>query len=116
MKKGVHMTGHVFVFSEWLAHEGKEEELYLTFKKLMALTHQKEKGCLRAHALKQISHPAAPGTSTYTIVLHQEYENREAFNTHCAAVYVKEFIKTYIENKETALVKEWRCRLFKEDI
>jgi len=106
---------HVFVISEWLAHEGKDQELYLQFKNLMALSREKEKGCLRAHAWRQISHPGALGKSNYTIVLHQEYINIEAFDIHCKTEYVADFFKTYIENKETALVKDWRCRLFSED-
>ena len=37
------MSGHVFVVSEWLPKEGCEQKLWQYFKKLMALTLEKEK-------------------------------------------------------------------------
>jgi len=51
----------LFVVSEWLPIKNHEEELWNEFKKLMALTLAKEKGCLRTHATPQISHPGAKG-------------------------------------------------------
>ncbi len=108
------MSDHVFVVSEWLPKKNHEEELWQAFKELMALTLENEKGCLRAHALKQISHPGAPGESKFTIVLHQEYINIQAFDLHCATDYVASAFKQYIENRETAIVEDWRCRLFSE--
>lgn len=108
------MSDHVFVVSEWLPKKGHEEELWKVFKKLMAQTLANEKGCLRAHATRQISHPGAPSESKFSIVLHQEYINIAAFDLHCKADYVTNAFKTYIENKETAIVEDWRCRLFSE--
>ena len=80
----------------------------------MALTSA-EKGCVSAHATKQIAHPNAPTQSKYTIVLFQEYVDREAFDIHCSADYVKCAIYDLIENKETALGAEWQVRLFRSD-
>lgn len=108
------MSGHVFVVSEWLPKEGCEEELWEEFKKLMALTLKNEKGCIRAHATRQIPHPGAPGKSKYKIVLLQEYVDLKAFDAHCKADYVTRLVKKYIENEETSIIKEWRCRLFSE--
>ena len=108
------MSDHVFVISEWLPKKNHEEELWNAFKKLMATTLANEKGCLRAHALRQISHPGSPGESKFSIVLHQEYINIEAFDLHCKANYVTEAFMKYIENKDTAIVEDWRCRLFSE--
>lgn len=48
------MSDHVFVVSEWLAKEHHEQELWKCFKALMALTLEKERGCLSAHATRQI--------------------------------------------------------------
>ena len=63
--RGEEMSGHVFVVSEWLPKENCEEELWLFFKELMALTKKSERGCIRAHATRQIPHPGAPGNSKY---------------------------------------------------
>lgn len=109
------MSDRIFVVSEWLPKEGYDQELYRQFKKLMALTLAKEKGCVRAHATRQISHPGSPSKSKYPIVLLQEYVDVKAFDVHCAADYVTDFFKEFIENKETAIVADWQCRLFKEE-
>ncbi|MBA2651440.1 MAG: antibiotic biosynthesis monooxygenase [Tatlockia sp.] len=109
------MSGHVFVVSEWQAKEGCEGELWQHFKKLMALTSEKEQGCIRAHATRQIPHPGAAGKSNYTIVLLQEYVDLKAFDIHCASDYVKKAFKDLIENQETSLIADWRCRLFSEE-
>ena len=79
------------------------------------MTLENEKGCIRAHATKQISHPGAPGKSRYTIVLLQEYIDLDAFDNHCDAEYVVNAFKELIENPETALIADWQCRLFSED-
>ncbi len=109
------MSGHVFVVSEWLPKENCEEELWKHFKKLMALTLENESGCIRAHATRQIAHPGAPGKTQYTIVLLQEYVDLHAFDIHCKSDYVANYFKKYLEDEETSLVKEWRCRLFSEE-
>ncbi len=109
------MLGHVFVVSEWLAKEGRENELWTSCKNLMALTLKNEKGCVRAHATKQIAHPGAPGTSKFTIILHQEYVDLKAFDSHCASDYVAKAFKELVDNKESAIVADWRCRLFSEE-
>lgn len=106
------MSGHVFVVSEWLPKEDCEQELWEGLKKIMALTKEKEKGCLRAHATRQIPHPGAPGKSKYQIILLQEYVDIKAFDVHCKADYVTEYFKKYIDDEETSLVKDWRVRLF----
>ncbi len=113
--RSISMSDHVFVVSEWLPKENHEDELWDFFKELMTLTKKSENGCIRAHATRQISHPGAPGKSKYTIVLLQEYRNIAAFDTHCQSDYVKDAFQKYVENKETSIVEEWRCRLFGED-
>ena len=109
------MSGHVFVVSEWLPKEGCEQELWEHFKKLMVSSSEKEKGCVRAHATRQISHPGSPSKSKYTIVLLQEYVDLKAYDIHCASDYVANAFKEWVENKETAIVADWQCRLFSED-
>ncbi|MBS0287612.1 MAG: antibiotic biosynthesis monooxygenase [Proteobacteria bacterium] len=108
------MSNHVFVVSEWLPKENCEQELTNQFKKLMALTKENEKGCIRAHVTKQIAHPGAPGKSKYKIVLLQEYINQQAFDIHCASEYVKEFAQRLLLGNE-AIIEEWTCRLFSEE-
>lgn len=109
------MSGPVFVVSEWLPKENCEQELWKQFKNLMAVTLKNESGCIRAHATRQISHPGAPGKSKYKIILLQEYVDTKAFDIHCGKDYVTNFVKKYIENKETSLVEDGRVRLFSED-
>ncbi len=110
------MSDHVFVVSEWLPKKNHEQEVWVHFKKLLALTLEKESGCLRAHVTRQIAHPGSPGKSKYTIVLLQEYSNIQAYDAHCAADYVTDFFKIYIENKDTAIIEDWSCRLFSEEL
>lgn len=107
------MSGHVFVVSEWLPKENKDQDFWKHAKSIMALT-SREKGCLRAHATRQLTHPGATGTSKYTFVLLQEYVNIQAFEAHCRADYVTDFFRKYVENEDTSIVKEWTCRLFGE--
>ena len=102
------MSDPVFVISEWLPKEGKDQEFWQHAKRIMALT-AKEKGCLRAHAMRQIVHPGAPGKSKYTIVCLQKYRNLEAFDIHCKSDYVAEFFETHVQ-----MVDKWTCRLFNE--
>ncbi len=109
------MSNHVFVVSEWLAKENHEQELRELFKKIIDLSLKHEKGCLNARVTRQIEHPGSPTKSKYTIVLLQEYVNLQAFDIHCNAEYVTSFFKTYIENKDTSIVHDWRCRLFTEE-
>ncbi len=108
------MSGHVFVVSEWLAKKSHEQELWQLAKNIMALT-SKEIGCVSAHATHQITHPGSPSKSKYTIVLLQEYINIQAFDVHCASDYVINFFKVYVENNDSAIVEDWRCRLFSPD-
>lgn len=109
------MSKHVFVVSEWLARHGHDQNLYDHLKVLLATSKAQEKGCLRAHATRQISHSGSPGKSKFNIILLQEYENLDAFDIHCNADYVTSFFKIYIDNKETGIVADWTCRLFSEE-
>lgn len=109
------MSERVFVVSEWLAKKNHEKDLWDKFKQLLSLTKQQEKGCLRAHVTRQISHPGSPGKSKYTIILLQEYISIEAFDIHCESDHVKDFVKKYIDNPETGIVEDYQCRLFSEE-
>jgi len=109
------MPTHVFVVSEWLPKEGCEHELWLRLKNIMALSLENEKGCLRAHATKQVLHPGAPSKSEYSIILLQEYVDLKAFDIHCASDYVAQAFKEMVEDPATAMVADWRVRLFSEE-
>lgn len=108
------MSSSVFVVSEWLPKKGCEQALWDSFKKLLATTLENEKGCVRAHVTKQISHPGATGKSKFTIVLLQEYVDLKAFDVHCASEYVAKAFKELLMNPETCLIEDWQCRLFSE--
>ena len=107
------MTHPVFVISEWQPKLGKERALLQQFEKLVAQTRQ-ESGCINAYILQHIDHPNSPTPSNYSLVAMQQYESVEAFEKHCAQAYVKQFFATVVEGETTALVADWRCRLFKE--
>lgn len=109
------MSDHVFVVSEWVPKKNCEQELWAQLKKLMAATLENEKGCIRAHATRQIAHPGSPGKSKYTMICLQEYESIKDFDIHCNSEYVIDFVKKYIENKDTALIEDGICRLFSEN-
>lgn len=109
------MSEHVFVISEWLPKKNCEKECWQQLKNLMTQTLKNERGCVSARAMRQITHPNSPGKSKYTIVLQQEYIDLDAYNAHCNTEHVKNFIKKYIENKETAVIEEGTCRLFSEE-
>jgi len=108
------MSEPVFVISEWLPKEGCDQEVFDRLKFLMQMTRQSEKGCVQAYAFEQIAHPKSPGKSKYKIVLFQEYKELEDFNIHTEMPYVKAFVKTYIENPETAIIQDGSCRLFRK--
>lgn len=109
------MSSHVLVVSEWLSKENQEQKLFESFKKLASLTLEKEKGCLKYNVTRQIPHPNANGQSKYPILLIQEYLNLDAFDMHCKSEHVAEFFKILIENKESSIVQDWRCRIFSEE-
>lgn len=108
------MSNHVFVVSEWLAKKNHEQALRTHLRKLLALALDHEDGCLNARVTQQIEHPGSPTKSKYTIVVLQEYIDIQAFDFHCNTDYVANFFKTCIENKDTGIVEDWRCRLFSE--
>ena len=108
------MSDSVFVVSEWLAKKGKENLMEELLVELIAKNRKEESGCISAHATHQIDHPGSPGKSKFHLVLLQEYKDVESFDEHCQASYVKDFYVKYIENTETSIVEDWRCRLFRE--
>ena len=103
---------NVFVVSEWLANNGRDQELWDRLNDIIFLTKQ-ESGCIRAHVTRQIPHPGSLGTSSYKIVLLQEYENVTDFDAHCRASYVTDFFEG--DNGGIDLVSKWTCRLFSEE-
>ena len=108
------MSEPVFVISEWLPKEGCDQEAFEKLKFLMEMTRKSERGCSQAYAFQQITHPKSPGKSKYKIVLFQEYKDVDAFNAHTEMPYVKNFVSTYIENPETAIIQDGTCRLFRQ--
>jgi len=108
------MLSNVLVISEWLPKKNHEQILLESFKKLASLTLEKEQGCLKYNVTRQILHPGTKGQSKYTIILVEEFANIEAFEIHCQSEHVSDFVKNYIENKNTGVVEDWRCRIFSE--
>lgn len=105
------MSKNYFVISEWLPKASCEQELLDVFKRLAAMTLEKENGCLRYHVTRQERHPGAPGQTEYPIILIQEYATKADFDKHCDSEYVSKFAEKYLINEETKLIDDWRCRL-----
>ena len=77
------MSSKVVVISEWLPESNQDETVFQLFKELARNTLGNEKGCLKYHVMRQVSHPCATGESKFSIVLIQEYTNTQAFDEHC---------------------------------
>ncbi len=108
------MASHILVVSEWLPKDNHEQTLFESFQELARITLEKEKGCLKYHVTRQISHPGTKGESKFAILLIQEYENIEAFNKHCDSEHVSDFSKKHVGDESTSIIKDWRCRVFSE--
>jgi len=73
--------------AEFKAKAGKEQELLEALHALIPATCR-EKGCIRYELNQGIEDPRA-------ITFIEKYTSKEAFDSHCATPYIKEFFDTY---------------------
>jgi quinol monooxygenase YgiN len=76
-------TTQLVCVAEFLAREGKAEELIFALHSLIEPTH-KEPGCLR-YELNQRS------DDSRRITFIEKWKDREAFDLHCSMPYIKYF-------------------------
>ena len=106
------MSHSVYVIAEFLPRQNHEQELFELLNNLAAQTLKNEKGCLSYLVTRQVLHPGAQGVSKYKIVSIEEFSDKSAFENHCSASYVIDFVKQYIEPKDTSIVDDFCVRLF----
>ncbi len=105
------MSKNIHIIAEFLPRKNQEQKLLNILNKL-AEECLKEDGCLRYHVTQPVSHPYAPGTSQYKIVLIEEFTDIPSFEAHCGEKHVKDFLQQYVESKDTGLVEDLCVRLF----
>lgn len=87
------MSKKIYCVAQFDPKEGKEEEL---FRLLQALEPDtlREDGCLQYIVTRQISSPFATGKS-FPVVLNEIWEDRYAFEAHCARKAIVAFFETH---------------------
>jgi quinol monooxygenase YgiN len=106
------MSEHILLISEWLPKENCEQRLLEAFQDLARKTLDDEKGCVQFNVSKQLLHSKTTAPRDFKIMLMQEYESVEDFEKHCEAPYVVEAFEVLLENKGTALIDNYECRIF----
>jgi len=88
--------------AEFIAKEGKEEELLEALHALISST-RREKGNIRYELNQAIDAPR-------TITFIEKYASQEAFDYHCNTPYIKEFFATdppnFVESFVVTLYRE----------
>lgn len=95
------MEKEIVCVAQFLAKEGKEDELKQGFLKLIPLTHSEE-GCIR-YELNQ----ALDNKRKFTFV--EKFANKEAFDLHCDTDYIKDFFKDinlYVDWQDITIFEE----------
>jgi len=69
--------------AQFIAREGKEDELLRALHGLLEPTH-KEEGCIRYELNQAIDNPRA-------IIFVEKFKSKEAFDFHCNTSYLKGF-------------------------
>lgn len=95
------MEKEIVCVAQFLAKEGKEEELKEAFLGLIPLTHA-EKGCIR-YELNQ----ALDNKRKFTFV--EKFANKQEFDFHCDTDYIKGFFKDinlYVDWHDVTIFEE----------
>ena len=95
-------TTQLVCVAEFLAFEGKQQELMTALHFLMEPTH-KEPGCLR-YELNQ----GCDDSRRITFI--EKWKDRDAFDQHCATAYIANFF----DNVRPPLVEEFEVKLYCE--
>jgi quinol monooxygenase YgiN len=88
--------------AEFLALEGKTQELVTALHALMKPTH-KEPGCLRYELNRR-------SDDSRWISFIEKWKNRETFDRHCAMPYIKQFF----DDVRPHLVEQFEVKLYEE--
>jgi len=92
----------VICVAEFMAKEGREDELLRALHSLLEPTHREE-GCIRYELNQAIDNPRA-------ITFIEKFKSKEAFDFHCGTPYIKGFFDEVspplVENVTVTLYKE----------
>lgn len=97
----------LYCVARFRAQAGKADELQQALTSLIADTHR-EAGCLLYQLTEEVPYEGANG-EPWDCVFVERWASREAFDTHCAQPYIKE----YFEQVAPALVAEADVRLYR---
>jgi len=86
------MSQKIYCLAQFKPRQGREEEL---FRRLQALEPDtlREEGCLQYIVTRHIRSPFAEGES-YPIVFNEIWQDRYAFEAHCARRAIVEFFQS----------------------
>lgn len=92
----------VVCVAEFLAAEGKSDELVAALHSLIQPTHR-EPGCIRYELNRRTDNPRA-------ISFIEKWEDQTAFDKHCAMPYIKHFF----DEVRPQLVESFEVKLYEE--
>jgi quinol monooxygenase YgiN len=95
-------TTQLVCVAEFLAFEGKQQELLTSLHSLMESTH-KEAGCLRYELNQGCDNPRR-------ITFIEKWKDRDAFDRHCATAYIANFF----DHVRPMLVENFAVKLYFE--
>jgi quinol monooxygenase YgiN len=95
-------TTQVVCVAEFLAAEGKTEELMAALHSLIQPTHR-EHGCIRYELNQRTDDPRR-------ISFIEKWQDNEIFQKHCAMPYIKHFF----DEVRSALVESFEVKLYEE--
>jgi quinol monooxygenase YgiN len=95
-------TTRLVCVAEFLAFEGKQQELLTALHSLMEPTH-KEAGCVRYELNQGCDEPRR-------ITFIEKWKDRDAFDQHCATTYIAKFF----DHVRPMLVEQFEVKLYCE--
>ncbi len=95
-------TTQLVCVAEFLASEGKTEELINALHSLIEPTH-KEPGCLRYELTQRSDDPRR-------ITFIEKWRSRETFDLHCSMPYIKHFF----DDVRPQTVEQFEVKLYQE--
>lgn len=89
------MSSKIYCIASFKPKPGKEEAVFKALQTLEPNAHR-EDACLHYTVTRHIDNPFAQGSS-YPIVFHEVWANREAFEAHCQREEIRSFFARHLE-------------------
>ena len=106
------MSKKIYCLAQFKPKEGKGEELFEVLKALEPDT-LREDGCIQSVVTRHISSPFAEGKS-YPIVFNEIWEDRYAFEAHCARHSIVAFFETHCVSPD-GLVEDYNVCIYTDE-